>query len=115
MTFPRVFVLLGLLVSFSAQAQEYLGIVRTGCVNAQNKTGHTLVVKVGSETLVVRPFEARTATDTSLAPTAEGFVVFESTCDGHPQRPISCPARTNRLLVDRAQGGQFVDFICLRR
>jgi hypothetical protein len=92
--------LLYLLIPDTGSAQQYVG-------NAKRKCAGNLTVTAPGMSAQVRPFETRSADVTSST--------LSWQCDGQPQQEINCPANTNRILIDRSQGGNFFSIICLRK
>lgn len=93
--------LVGLLPPGSATAQQYLGNARQRCQGA-------VTVTTPTGTLQVRPFEARSAELTDS--------VVRWQCPDQPQpAEFACPANTNKVLIDRSQGGSIFSIICLQK
>lgn len=89
------------LVSDDTRAQQYLGNARQRC------QGAVTVMSAGGA-VQVRPFEARSAE------LADSTVRWQ--CPDQPQAAeIQCPPNTNRVLVDRSQGGSIFSIICLQK
>jgi hypothetical protein len=89
-----------LLGSGTAGAQQYLA-------NARQKCADQVTVTAPGMSAQVRPFESRSADVTS--PT------LSWQCGGQPQPDIQCPANTNRILIDRSQGGSVFSVVCLQK
>ena len=88
------------LVPDTGSAQQYLGNARQKC------TGEVTVTAPGM-TAQVKPFETRSA--------EVNTTTISWQCAGQPQPDVKCPADTNRILIDRSQGGNFFSIICLRK
>ena len=84
----------------SSQAQQFMG-------NARQKCAGVVTVKTSGATLTVRQFEARSA-DLS-----DPKVSWQ--CEDQPQVDIQCPANTNKVLIDRSQGGTIFSIVCLHQ
>jgi hypothetical protein len=97
---PSLAVLLALVLTESASAQQYLGNARRRCSDAV-----TVVWQGGS--MKVQPFEARSAE------VRGGAVNWQ--CGTQPQGEIACPTDTNKILIDRSQGGSFFSVVCLQK
>jgi hypothetical protein len=89
-----------LLAPGTAEAQQYLA-------NARQKCADQVTVTAPGVSAQVRPFESRSADVTS--PT------LSWQCGGQPQPEIKCPANTNRILIDRSQGGSVFSIVCLQK
>ena len=84
-----------------ASAQQYLG-------NARQRCQGPVTVTTSGGALQVRPFEARSAE------VSTSNVQWQ--CPDQPQPgQIQCPANTNKVLVDRSQGGSIFSIICLQK
>ena len=82
-------------------AQQYLGNARQRCQGA-------VTVTTPGGALQVRPFEARSAE------VSNSTVRWQ--CLDQPQpSEIQCPPNTNKVLVDRSQGGSIFSIICLQK
>jgi hypothetical protein len=90
--------LLYLLIPDTGSAQRYLGNARQKCAGQVTVTGVPAPV---------RPFESRSAEVT--------VTTISWQCAGQPQPDIQCPANTNRILIDRSQGGSVFSIICLQK
>jgi hypothetical protein len=97
---PSLMVVLALMLPESASAQQYLGNARRRCSDAV-----TVVWQGGS--MQVQPFEARSAE-------VRGSTVNWQ-CGTQPQGEIACPTDTNKILIDRSQGGSFFSVVCLQK
>lgn len=86
------------LPSGGAAAQQFLGNERQRC------TGSVTVTTPG-ETLKVNPFEARSV---DLNNSAANW-----TCQDQAPAETRCPENTNKILIDRSQGGSVFSIICL--
>jgi predicted NUDIX family NTP pyrophosphohydrolase len=84
----------------SSQAQQFMG-------NARQKCAGVVTVKTSGATLTVRQFEARSAE------LSDPKVSWQ--CENQPQVDIQCPANTNRVLIDRSQGGTIFSIVCLHQ
>jgi hypothetical protein len=85
----------------ASSAQQYLGNVRQRCQGAV-----TVTTEGGS--LQVRQFEARSAEVNSAN--------VKWQCPDQPQpAEVQCPPNTNRVLVDRSQGGSVFSIVCLQK
>lgn len=93
-------ILCAFLTSTTAGAQQYLA-------NARQKCADQVTVTAPGMSAQVRPFESRSADVTS--PT------LSWQCGGQPQPDIKCPANTNRILIDRSQGGSVFSIVCLQK
>ena len=84
-----------------ASAQQYLG-------NARQRCQGVVTVTTPGGALQVRPFEARSAEVSNSA--------VQWQCPDQPQpNQIQCPPNTNKVLIDRSQGGSIFSIICLQR
>jgi hypothetical protein len=81
-------------------AQRYLETKRQKCPDRAKVTTPGLPAPVGA-------YEARSADVTTPSVTLQ--------CEGQPQQPVECPPGTNRILIDRSQGGGVFSIICLRK
>lgn len=104
---PASFLVLGavfalcLLPFGQADAQQYLG-------NARQRCQGVVTVTTPGGSLQVRPFEARSADI--------GNAAVQWQCPDQPQPgQIQCPPGTNKVLIDRSQGGSIFSIICLQR
>ena len=85
----------------SATAQQYLG-------NARQRCQGPVTVTTSGGALQVRPFEARSAEVNTAN--------VQWQCPDQPQPgQIQCPANTNKVLVDRSQGGNTFSVVCLHQ
>jgi hypothetical protein len=89
-----------LLLGDGAAAQQYLG-------NARQRCQGPLTVTTTGGALQVRPFEARSA--------EVGNATVQWQCPGQQPGQIECPANTNKVLIDRSQGGSIFSIICLQK
>jgi hypothetical protein len=89
-----------LLVPGQLAAQQYLGNARQRCQGA-------VTVTTAGGALQVRPFEARSA--------ELGNATVRWECPGQPASEIQCPPNTNKVLIDRSQGGSIFSIICLQK
>jgi hypothetical protein len=90
-----------LLPGDSAAAQQYLG-------NARQRCQGPVTVTTAGGSLQVRPFEARSAE------VSTSNVQWQ--CPDQPQPgQIQCPPNTNKVLIDRSQGGSIFSIICLQK
>lgn len=64
-------------------------------------------VTVDRTDLLVKPFEARAAKVDNRT--------VDWKCKGREMTPVNCPKKTGKVLIDRAQGGDTVSIICLKR
>jgi hypothetical protein len=92
--------LLWLLSASTAPAQQFLG-------NARQKCAGEVTVATPDTSMKIRQFEARSA--------EIGEPAVKWQCQDQPQVDIECPANTNKVLVDRSQGGSVFSIICLHR
>ena len=83
-----------------ASAQQFLG-------NARQKCSGEVTVATPDNSMKIRQFEARSA--------EIGEPAVKWQCQDQPQVDIECPANTNKVLVDRSQGGSVFSIICLHR
>ena len=97
--FASAALLLFLLSPNIASAQQYLG-------NARQKCAEPVTVTAQGMSVDVRPFESRSVDVNS--PT------LNVQCGGQRQ-PVQCPANTNKVLVDRSQGGSVFSIVCLQK
>ena len=85
----------------SASAQQYLG-------NARQRCQGPITVTTPGGALQVRPFEARSAEVNNSS--------VRWQCPDQPQpAEIQCPPNTNKVLIDRSQGGSIFSIICLQK
>ena len=90
-----------LLTLDTGSAQQYLDTKRQRCPDQAKVMTRGLSAPVGS-------FEARSADVQTPSVNVE--------CEGQPQpQPVECPAGTNRILIDRSQGGGVFSIICLKK
>jgi hypothetical protein len=94
-------VLLVLLPPPIASAQQYLG-------NARQRCQGSVTITTPGGTLQVRPFEARSAE-------VNNSTVRWQCTDQQQAADIQCPPHTNKVLVDRSQGGSIFSIICLQK
>ena len=92
--------LLYLVTPDTGAAQQYLG-------NARQKCAEPVTVTTPGVTAQVRPFESRSAEVSTST--------ISWQCGGQPRPDIKCPANTNRILIDRSQGGSVFSIICLQK
>ena len=92
--------LLYLVTPDTGAAQQYLG-------NARQRCAEQVTVTAPGMTAQVRPFESRSAEVNSST--------ISWQCGGQPRPDIKCPANTNRILIDRSQGGSVFSIICLQK
>jgi hypothetical protein len=91
--------LLFLLSPNIGSAQQYLGNARQKCTDA-------VTVTAPGMSMQVRPFESRSVEVRS--------VTLNVQCGGQSQ-PVQCPSNTNKVLVDRSQGGSVFSIVCLQK
>ena len=91
--------LLQMTTAGSVSAQQYLGNARQKCTEPVTVTAQGMSVQV-------RPFESRSV--------EVGSVTLNVQCAGQSQ-PVQCPGNTNKILVDRSQGGSVFSIVCLRK
>ena len=84
-----------------ASAQQYLG-------NARQRCQGPVTVTTSGGTLQVRPFEARSAE-------VSGSNVRWQCAEQPQPGEIQCPPNTNKVLIDRSQGGSIFSIICLQK
>ena len=89
-----------LLVPGELGAQQYLGNARQRCQGA-------VTVMTPGGALQVRPFEARSA--------EVGDATVRWQCPDQGASEIQCPPNTNKVLIDRSQGGSIFSIICLQK
>ena len=92
--------LLWLAVPATPSAQQYLG-------NARQRCSGPVTVTTPGGALQVRPFEARSA--------EIGDAKVRWQCPEQEASEIECPPGTNKVLVDRSQGGSIFSIICLQK
>ncbi len=80
-------------------AQQYLG-------NARQKCPDPVTVTAQGMSMDVRPFESRSV--------EVGSSALNVQCGGQRQA-VQCPANTNKILVDRSQGGSVFSIVCLQK
>jgi hypothetical protein len=80
-------------------AQQYLG-------NARQKCPEAVTVTAPGMSMDVRPFESRSVE-------VKG-TTLNVQCGGQRQT-VQCPANTNKVLVDRSQGGSVFSIVCLQK
>jgi hypothetical protein len=98
---PGLALFLWLAPQGTASAQQYLG-------NARQRCSGPVTVTTPSGTLQIRPFEARSA--------EVGNAKVQWQCPDQPQPgEIQCPPNTNKVLIDRSQGGSIFSIICLQK
>jgi len=95
-----VLILAWLLAPGTADAQQYLA-------NARQKCADQVTVTAPGMSAQVRPFESRSADVTSP--------ILSWQCGSQPQPDIKCPPNTNRILIDRSQGGSVFSVVCLQK
>jgi hypothetical protein len=95
-----LFASIWLLPAEAPSAQQFLG-------NARQKCTGEVSVTTSDNSMKIRQFEARSAE------IGEPAVKWE--CQDQPQVDIECPPNTNKVLVDRSQGGSVFSIICLHR
>lgn len=88
------------LVAAEAGSQQYLG-------NSRQKCAGQVTVQTQNNSLKVRQFEARSAD------LKDEKVTWQ--CQDQPQAEIQCPPNTNKVLVDRSQGGNTFSVVCLHQ
>jgi hypothetical protein len=99
--FRSAAVLLFLVPAHNVWAQQYLG-------NARQRCQGPVTVTTPGGALQVRPFEARSAEVNNSS--------VHWQCSDQPQpAEIQCPPNTNKVLVDRSQGGSIFSIICLQK
>ena len=104
---PRLFLfgcsalLLIFLPLSTLSAQQYLG-------NARQRCQGPVTVTTSGGALQVRPFEARSAE-------VSNSTVRWQCLDQQQGSEIQCPPNTNKVLVDRSQGGSIFSIICLQK
>ncbi|WP_088344027.1 MULTISPECIES: hypothetical protein [Rhodomicrobium] len=81
-----------------ASAQQYLGNERQKCTGA-------VTVTASGGTLTVRPFESRSVDI--------GNTKVSWQCQDQQASDTQCPQNTNKVLIDRSQGGSTFSIICL--
>jgi hypothetical protein len=91
-------IVLAPLPSGEGTAQQYLGNERQKC------TGSVTVTAPGGA-LEVRPFEARSMDI--------GNSTINWKCQDQQPSDTRCPDNTNKVLIDRSQGGSTFSIICL--
>ncbi len=91
--------LLYLLTPGIGSAQQYLG-------NARQKCPEAVTVTAPGMSMDVRPFESRSVE-------VKG-TTLNVQCGGQRQT-VQCPANTNKVLVDRSQGGSVFSIVCLQK
>lgn len=91
--------LLYLLSPGIGSAQQYLG-------NARQKCPEAVTVTAPGMSMDVRPFESRSVE-------VKGSTLNVQ-CGGQRQT-VQCPANTNKVLVDRSQGGSVFSIVCLQK
>jgi len=91
--------LLYLLSPGTGSAQQYLG-------NARQKCPEAVTVTAPGMSMDVRPFESRSVE-------VKG-TTLNVQCGGQRQT-VQCPANTNKVLVDRSQGGSVFSIVCLQK
>ena len=92
--------LAGFLLAEAGHAQQYLG-------NSRQKCSGQVTVQTQGATLRVRQFEARSAE------LRDAKVSWQ--CQDQPQVDIQCPPNTNKVLIDRSQGGNVFSVVCLHQ
>jgi len=92
--------LLYLVTPDTGAAQQYLG-------NARQKCAEQVTVTAAGVSVEVRPFESRSVEVRGTTMSVQ--------CGGQRQADVQCPTNTNKVLVDRSQGGSVFSIICLRR
>jgi hypothetical protein len=99
---PLAIILAALIFSPAQQstAQQFLG-------NSRERCSGPITLQTPGGPLEVRPFEARSA--------EIGDTTISWNCQGQQQATISCPPNTNKILVDRSQGGSALSIICLHK
>jgi hypothetical protein len=99
---PRLIGLLAVfgLLAQGAGAQQYLG-------NSRQKCAGQVTVQTQRSALKVRQFEARSAELNDEKVTWQ--------CQDEPPAEIQCPPNTNKVLVDRSQGGNTFSVVCLHQ
>jgi hypothetical protein len=85
----------------ASSAQQYLG-------NARQRCQGPVSVTTSGGSLQVRPFEARSAE-------VGGSSVRWQCPDQQQSGEVPCPDGTNKVLVDRSQGGSIFSIICLAK
>jgi hypothetical protein len=80
-------------------AQQYLG-------NARQRCQGPVTVTTSGGSMQVQPFESR-------AGEVGGPVRWQ--CAEGSSGEVPCPAGTNKVLVDRSQGGSIFSIICLQK
>jgi hypothetical protein len=93
--------LLSALLPQTGTAQQYLG-------NARQRCQGPVTVTTSGGALQVRPFEARSAE-------VGGAAVRWQCPDQQQAGEVPCPAGTNKVLIDRSQGGSIFSIICLQK
>ncbi len=89
-----------LLLPGAGSAQQYLG-------NARQKCSEQVTVTAPGLSIAVRQFESRSA---DVSSTKIGVQ-----CGSQRLSDVDCPANTNKILVDRSQGGSVFSIICLQK
>ena len=88
------------LLAMQANAQQYLG-------NSRQKCAGPVTVQTQGNGLKVRPFEARSAD------VKDEKVTWQ--CQEEAPAEIQCPPNTNKVLIDRSQGGHTFSVVCLHQ
>jgi hypothetical protein len=89
-----------LLVPHTGSAQQYLG-------NARQKCPEPVTVTAQGTSMQVRQFESRSVEVRTTTLNVQ--------CGGRPLPDVQCPANTNKVLIDRSQGGSVFSIICLQK
>ncbi len=97
---PSFALFLTTLLPENGWAQQYLG-------NARRRCSDVITITSQAGSMQVRPFEAR-STEVQNA-------TVSWQCGNQAQGEIQCPANTNKILIDRSQGGSFFSVVCLQR